>query len=91
MGMWHYNWYCTKRGTSGTQNGIRLVRKQFRCNTQSIKALGEVQKQETGMECGLRAVANATSIAFGMDPTKIIYNEKRMREHLVHCFTQTDL
>jgi len=64
-----------------------MVRKQFRCNTQSIEVLKEVQKQVTGMKCGLQSIANATSIVFGMDPTKIVYSEKRTHENLVHCFT----
>jgi len=79
---WYTKWDETK---------LAMVRKQFRCNSHGIKVVKEVQKQETGAECGLYAVANATSIAFGMDPTKLVYNEARMRAHLVHCFSQKDL
>jgi len=76
----------------GAQCGtLDLVRKQFRCNSQSIKVLKEAQKQKTGAECGLYAVANATSVAFEIDPTKLVYNEKCMREHLVQCFSKKDL
>ena len=68
-----------------------MDRKQFRCNSQSIKMLEEAQKQKTAAECGLYAETNATSVAFGMDPTKLAYNEKCMREHLVYCFSTKDL
>jgi len=74
-----------------TEATLAMAGKQFWCNSHSIKELKEVQKQETGTECGLNAVANATSIAFGMDPTKIVYNETCTREHLVHYFSQKDL
>ena len=80
------SWY-----TKWDQATLGIIRKQFRCNTQSIKVVKKIQKQETGVECGLFAVANATTIAFGKDPTKFIYDEKRMREHLVYCFPQKDL
>ena len=38
--------------------------------------------------CGLHAIANALSVALGIDPTTITYNEKLMREHLLNCFEE---
>ena len=46
-----------------------------------------VQQQTNGVECGLYAIAFATSLAFGENPEKIIYDEKNMRKHLVKCLT----
>ena len=78
---WYTKWY---------QATLGIVRKQFRCNTQSIKVVKNVQKQAAGAECGLYAIANTTSIAFGKDPTMLVYHEKHMREHLAHCFSHKD-
>ena len=43
------------------------------------------QKQSGSKDCGLFAVAYATSIAFGKDPTKKILYQDKMRTHLVDC------
>ena len=32
--------------------------------------------------CGLHTIANALSLALGIDPTEISYDETAMREHL---------
>ena len=43
------------------------------------------QKQSGSKDCRLFAVAYATSIAFGKDPTKKILYQDKMRTHLVDC------
>ena len=68
-----------------------MVTKQFRCNAHSIKVVKNVQKQQGETECGLFALANATSIAYGRDPLQLVYCEKQMHQHLVNCFSQKDL
>ena len=44
----------------------------------------DTEMQGKGMEdtCGLYAIANALSLALGIDPTEISYDERAMREHL---------
>ena len=49
-----------------------MFTKQFQCNTHSIKVLKKVQKQQGRAECGLHAIANATSIAYGRDPSQLV-------------------
>ena len=44
-----------------------------------------VQQQRNGVDCGLYAIAFATSLAFGKDPTTLAYDETQLRTHLVRC------
>lgn len=99
------HWICaTTIGTSGKkvlvydsaytkwdESTLDLLKKQFRCSPSNITVLKKVQKQQGGKECGLHAIANATSIAYGQDPLKMKYDESLMREHLIQCFSKNDL
>ena len=38
--------------------------------------------------CGLHAIANALSLALGIDPTEISYDERAMQEHLFNCLKE---
>ena len=38
--------------------------------------------------CSLHAIANALSLALGIDPTEISYDERAMREHLFNCLEE---
>ena len=58
--------------------GIR----QFQCLASNITIIKDVQKQLGGKECALPTIANATSVAFGKDPSKMAYQESVMHEHL---------
>lgn len=51
----------------------------------SVK-LANVQTQSNGIDCGLYAIANATTIAFGEDPEDKLYKDKVMWQHLIQCF-----
>ena len=44
-----------------------------------------VQQQNNGVDCGVFAIAFATSLAFGKDPTETIYDERLLRKHLFTC------
>ena len=46
-----------------------------------------VQRQTDGTSCGVFAVANATALCHGLDPTTLVYDEKQMRKHLLACLT----
>lgn len=45
-----------------------------------------MQKQKGGADCGLFAIAVATALCIGMDPTKLTFEQGKMREHLRLCF-----
>ncbi|KAF3698781.1 Calcium-responsive transcription factor [Channa argus] len=49
------------------------------------------QKQQRAMDCGLFAIANAVSLASGIDPADIQYNLNVMRAHLHTCLTKGKL
>ena len=46
------------------------------------------QKQEGSSDCGVFAVAMATAIPLGRNPTKQIFQQKSMRSHFVNCLNQ---
>eukprot|EP00731_Ephydatia_muelleri_P024373 Em0016g644a len=46
----------------------------------------DVQKQKGQSDCGLFAIAFATSLAHLQDPASITYDQAKMRTHLIHCF-----
>ena len=46
------------------------------------------QKQADTNDCGLFAIASATAIAFGSDPSNHIYHQGEMRSHLHQCFVK---
>ena len=45
-----------------------------------------VQQQTNASDCGLFAIAFATSLVFGYDPQDINFDTTRMHAHLVACF-----
>ena len=43
------------------------------------------------IDCGLFAIAFATSIASGQDPQSLKYDQKLMRNHLLKCFQNNSI
>ena len=41
--------------------------------------------QNGGSECGLYAIANATELCAGLDPTTLEFDQEEMRAHLLRC------
>ena len=54
-------------------------------NPQMIISYQEVQEQRGANDCGLFALAFATSLCTGEDPTKITYIQHQLRNHLIAC------
>ena len=48
------------------------------------------QKQTGCTDCGVFSVANATTIAFGLNPAKQTLQQDRMRAHLVSCLQKKE-
>lgn len=42
-------------------------------------------KSSRGSDCGLFAIAFAVSLCLGMNPSKFIYDQEKMRRHLIEC------
>lgn len=42
-----------------------------------------MQVQEGNVDCGLFAIAVATDLAYGNDPANVIFEQKKMRNHVL--------
>jgi len=51
----------------------------------------KVQKQKGINDCGLFAIAFATTLCHGHDPATTRYDQKAMRQHLVDCLESLDI
>ena len=60
-------------------------------NDTRIKVVGTTQKQAGRKDCGVFAIAFATSIAFGLDISTSAFHQEKMRLHLARCFTENKL
>jgi hypothetical protein len=67
---------------------LDVIANLFRSST--VKML-ECQKQEGGKDCGLFAIAYATAIGHGVDPTSVKLRQGAMRSHLIKCFEEENL
>ena len=47
--------------------------------------IAKVNKQSGFDDCGVFAAAYCTSVAFGHDPTSMVYNQEYLRHHLLSC------
>jgi len=50
-----------------------------------------VQQQQGGSDCGLFAIAFATSLVFGKCPALRCYTQKSMRKHLIDCLENKEM
>ena len=50
-----------------------------------------VQQQTNSVDCGLFAIAFATSLAFGEDPANVTYDSKKLRMHLIKCLNKKQM
>ena len=50
-----------------------------------------VYMQTNGNDCGLYAIANATALAFGRDPSKEQYIPSKLRKHLIQCLEDKEM
>ena len=48
----------------------------------------DVQKQSGGYDCGLFAIAFATSLVYGVQPGNVRYDQPKMRKHLCQCLEE---
>lgn len=50
-----------------------------------------VQFQNGGSDCGLLAIAFATSLCLGQDPATLLYDQPLMRNHLLSCIVAGEI
>ena len=47
--------------------------------------IAKLNKQSGTNDCGVFAAAYCTSLAFGQDPSSVVYNQEHLRHHLLIC------
>ena len=50
-----------------------------------------IYKQSGGVDCGLFAIAFSVDLCYGIDPSAVVYDQSRMRKHLIECFDKMKL
>ena len=65
---------------------VKVERAREEPKKESEPPTSSCQKQVGAVDCGLFALALATSIAFGDDPSMRRYSQEKMRSHLLTCF-----
>ena len=48
-------------------------------------------EQKGSVDCGLFSIAYATDLAFGNDPSKVVYDQSAMRDHLLLCLESNSI
>ena len=51
-------------------------------------ALNTTQRQKGGIDCGLYAIAAATSLCFGVYPNEGQFDQSQLRQHLLSCLEE---
>ena len=70
--------------TTVDQGTMRLLQKMF--GKKIALSMQSIQKQVGSKDCGLFALAVSTAIACSIDPTKILFDQSKMRHHLIICY-----
>ena len=71
------------------ENGTDKLENQpdkFVSRKQKVVEWPNVALQKGAFDCGLFAIAFATSLCNDEDPSKVEYQQKLMRSHLAECF-----
>lgn len=69
------------------RDSIQLIETLFWCDgiDTQIKMI-QCRKQTGAKDCGIFAIAFATAITHGLNPSRQNFNQQVMRAHLVDCF-----
>ena len=66
-----------------------VIHSLYQCDTEKIKIItSRCQKQSGEKDCGLFAITFAVALIFNNQPSKLKFNQQKMRSHLVECFTK---
>lgn len=69
-----------------------IISNFFQCGPEKLLIkVAHSQKQRGSSDCGQFAIAFATAVAFGINPSKLKLRQEAMRAHLVHCFNKKHL
>jgi len=71
------------------KESLRTVMKLFSSGENKPRVrLNPSQKQKGSNDCGVFAVGITVAGAFGLNPSKLHFQQERMRAHLVNCFNK---
>ena len=69
-----------------------VIRSLYQCHTEKMKIImSRCQKQSGEKDCGLFAIAFAVALIFNNQPSKLKFNQQKMRSHLVECFNKQQM
>ena len=88
------NVYDSMNSLTVIPNHIRLQLQVLTFDTVRDKLvihIMDTQKQKGGDDCGFFAIAAATSLCFGDDPTTLKYKQNKIRQHLHKCLNNGSL
>ena len=74
--------YCTLSPALKRQIAALLATKERKISVHFM----DVQMQAGSSDCGLFAIAFATSLCYGQSPGKFHFDQSAMRKHLISCF-----
>ena len=75
-------------GTITTKTSEKLA-SMLQCDQPEIHiVIQSVQQQNNVVDCGVFAIAFTTSLAYGEDPSDIIYDQTVLRSHFLKCLKQ---
>jgi len=81
--------YDTRHPTTFTTDNIKqlsMLSRHFTKDSPLRLKFANVQRHVGANDCGLFAVAMATALAWGEDPSLLVFEQARMRKHLLDCF-----
>lgn len=78
--------------SQNTKHVVGCLSAMLRSKKKSISIVWcGTQKQSNSFDCGVYAIAFATSLAFSQNPSAIDYDSKLLRNHLIFCFEKKEL
>ena len=71
------------------KDSLQLIEKLFWCDNLNLDIkMTQCRKQKGGKDCGVFAIAIATAIASGLNPSRQNFKQEAMRGHLIDCFNK---
>ena len=77
--------------TTTDEESIEFITNMLGTEDSTYVCTPEMQTQIGGTDCGLFVIAYMTSLAYGDNPSLTGYDQFKMRDHLIECFTKGQL
>ena len=85
----HVEAYDSLNATKVSEQTLKLINR-YHGSSCTVKLMN-MQQQKGSKDCGLFAIATATSICYGDDPTMLVYSQDELRQHLLDCFATEEI